>query len=347
MQLTGLAGRVPATGVGAVTIVVTVDGATAAGHLTAYPCGTRPTASMLNVTAGRTVSSSAVVPVDRLTGRVCMVLSTAAHLTVDVTGWVASSGGHHAVGPTRLLDTRPGTRAALDVPRRPLTSGVALRVPVTGISGVTPAEGVAAVLVHVTAVNATGPGHLTLWACGETPSTSTVNFSGPAAVANFAVVAVEQGSGEVCLRSTRSTHVVIDLTGWIATGQGYTPVDARRVVDTRPGSTAPAPARGRLEPNRTVEVRLTDLGGAVPGGKARAVTVNVTVIGGSAAGVVRLGACDGGGASVTVAFGAGQTVAGGAVVRVAAGDERWCVTSTAAAHVVIDLSGWFDGGSPG
>ncbi|MEN9646448.1 MAG: hypothetical protein RL238_3117, partial [Actinomycetota bacterium] len=347
MQITGLAGRVPASGVGAVAVVVTVDGATASGHLTAYPCGVRPTASMLNVTAGRTVSSAAMVPVDAVTGRVCVVVSTAAHVAVDVTGWTARSGGHHAVGPVRVIDTRPGTRAARDVPRRPLTPGAPLRVLVTGISGVTPSDGVAAVLVHVTTVNAAGPGHLTIWACGAVPRTSTLNFNGPTAVANFAVVAVAADTGEVCVQSTRATHVVVDLTGWVASGQGYTPTDARRVVDTRPTSTAPAPLRGRLEPNRTVQVRIADLDGVVPASQARAVAVNVTVVGGTRAGTVRLGACDAGGASTSVAFAAGQTVAGGAIVRIAAGDERWCISTTAAAHVVIDVSGWFDGGIPG
>ena len=346
VQATGLAARVPTSGVGAVAVVVTVDGATAAGHLTAYPCGTRSTASMLNVTPGRKVSSSALVPVDRVSGRVCLVMSTTAHVTVDVTGWTAVAGGLHPVGPARVVDTRPGARALRNVPRRVLTPGVTLRVPVTGLAGLTPRDRVSAVVVHVTTVNATGPGHLTVWACGPTPRTSSVNFTGAQAVANLVVAGVAPGTGEVCISTSRATHVLLDLTGWIEVDRGFTALAARRVVDTRPGAAAPAPVRGRIEPLRTVAVRLADLGGAVPMGRVRAIAVNVTVIGGAKAGVVRLGACDGGGASAAVAFAAGQTVAGGAVLRIPAGDERWCITTTAAAHVVIDVSGWFDGGAP-
>ena len=47
-------GGVPASGVGAVAVHVTVTGATGSGYVTAYPGGgTAPTASTLNVTAGR------------------------------------------------------------------------------------------------------------------------------------------------------------------------------------------------------------------------------------------------------------------------------------------------------
>lgn len=347
MQVTGLAGRVPARGVGAVAVVVTVDGATAAGHLTAYPCGARPTASMLNVTARRTVTSSALLPVDPVSGRVCLVVSTTAHVAVDVTGWTAVDGGHHPVGPARVIDTRPGARALRDVPRRTLTPGTTLRVPFTDLTGLTPRDGVAAVVVHVVAVNADGPGHVTVWACGPTPRTSTVNFAGPTAVANLAIVGVAPDTGEVCITTSRATHVVVDLTGWVEADHGFTPLPARRVVDTRPGATAPAPVHGRVEPSRSVPVRLVDLDGTVPVDRVRVIALNVTVVGGPASGVVRLGACDGGAASASVAFTAGQTVAGGAMVRIPAGDARWCITTSAAAHVVIDVSGWFDGGLPG
>lgn len=341
LQMTGLAGRVPASGVGAVAMTVTIDGATAAGHLTAYPCGVRPTASMANFSAGRTVTGAALVPVQAATGRVCVVATVAVHVAIDVTGWTAAQGGHHAVGPTRVIDTRPGTAAARDLPRRQLQPGATSRVTFTGLAGLTPGDGVAAVVLHVTTVNATGPGHLTVWACDAVPRTSTVNFVGPSPVANFAVVGVSPATGEVCFTSSRATHLVVDLTGWIETERGFTPVISRRVVDTRPGSTAPAPARGRIAPGTAVPVRLADLDGAVPNVSVGALTVNVTVVPGRTSGVVRLGACDGSAPAASVSFTAGQTVAGGAVLRIPAGDARWCITSTAGAHVVIDVSGWF------
>ena len=57
-------GGVPATGVGAVALNVTVTGAAVAGFLTVYPNAVgRPTASNLNFTAGQTIPNMVVVPV--------------------------------------------------------------------------------------------------------------------------------------------------------------------------------------------------------------------------------------------------------------------------------------------
>ena len=80
-------GGVPADGVGAVALNVTVDAPLAAGHLTVHPGDTPPpTASNLNFTAGRTVANAVIVPV-AADGTILLEASTPVHAIVDVLGW--------------------------------------------------------------------------------------------------------------------------------------------------------------------------------------------------------------------------------------------------------------------
>jgi hypothetical protein len=66
---------------------VTVTEATAAGFITVWPDGTRPTVSSLNATtAGQTVSNHVVTSVAS-DGGVRLYTQSGTHLVVDVTGW--------------------------------------------------------------------------------------------------------------------------------------------------------------------------------------------------------------------------------------------------------------------
>ncbi|QIM20456.1 hypothetical protein G7075_03695 [Phycicoccus sp. HDW14] len=119
-------GDVPATGVGAVTLHVTVADATGNGHVTVFPTGTPlPTASTLNVWAGDVVTNLTTVPLGadgtvslRYTG------SGTVRLVADVSGWttagaVVDPGMTVASAPARLLDTRTG----LGAPRGAVRAG--------------------------------------------------------------------------------------------------------------------------------------------------------------------------------------------------------------------------------
>lgn len=100
-------GGVPATGVAAVAVNVTVVSPTAAMFLTAWPAGSpRPTASNLNAPAGRTVANAVLVPVGA-DGRVSLFVNAgAADVVVDVLGWFPPGGAFTGVVPARLTDTR-------------------------------------------------------------------------------------------------------------------------------------------------------------------------------------------------------------------------------------------------
>src|SRR5829696_8576036 len=108
LEVTGRAG-VPASGVGAVVLNVTVTNTTAPSYLTVFPSGQAlPTASNLNFMAGQTVPNMVVSKVGD-DGHVALFnLSGSVDVVVDVLGWFPTGTDYTAVTPERLLDTRPG-----------------------------------------------------------------------------------------------------------------------------------------------------------------------------------------------------------------------------------------------
>src|SRR5579885_329213 len=154
LQLTGRGG-VPATGVSAVVLNVTVTGPTAASYLTVYPAGEAlPLAANLNFTAGQTVPTPVTAKVGA-NGQVSIYNSAGStHVIADVAGWYdvgadLSGAGYHPLTPSRILDTRTGNGA----PAAPVGPGATLNLQITGRGGV-PATGVSAVVLNVTV---TGP----------------------------------------------------------------------------------------------------------------------------------------------------------------------------------------------
>lgn len=89
VKVIDLAGAVPATGVGAVSLNVTAVGPSADGYVTVYPCGTRPDSSSVNYAAGQTVANAVITPVSA-TGTVCFFSQNLTDLVVDVNGWFTS-----------------------------------------------------------------------------------------------------------------------------------------------------------------------------------------------------------------------------------------------------------------
>ena len=85
VKVTGVGG-VPGSGVGAVSLNVTVVDPLAAGFVTVFPCGALPVASSLNFVAGQTVPNAVIAPVS-VGGEVCLFSSVDTFLLADVNGW--------------------------------------------------------------------------------------------------------------------------------------------------------------------------------------------------------------------------------------------------------------------
>ncbi|MEY4230883.1 MAG: hypothetical protein RLZZ362_1732 [Actinomycetota bacterium] len=87
VRVTGVAG-VPSSGVGSVSLNVTVVDPVGAGFVTVFPCGELPGVSSLNYVAGQTVPNAVIAPVSA-GGEVCFFSNVDTHLLADVNGWFA------------------------------------------------------------------------------------------------------------------------------------------------------------------------------------------------------------------------------------------------------------------
>ena len=332
LQVTGTAG-VPATGVSAVALNVTVTEPTALGYLTVYPTGaTRPVASNANFVAGQTVANAVVIKVGA-GGKVALFNSSGtSHLIADVAGWHAlareTGSAFTPVKPLRLLDTRT-TQA--------IGPGGTVTVRVDGPPGA-PAR--TAVALNLTATQPSTGGFLTVYPSGGTrPLASNLNVVAGQTRANFVAVKVANGAVDI-YNSNGTTQVVVDLLGyWSPDSESrMTPVTPTRVMDTRIGLGRTGAVMGQ----RTAFLQFP--AGLVPAGRAAAVVLNVTATEGTTGGY--LTAYPSSDRPPPVAsnlnFGAGETVPNLVVVPVGHNGAVQIYNANGNTHIVVDVVGWFD-----
>ncbi len=198
---------------GTVVLNVTVDGATARGFVTAFPCGAqRPNASNLNFSSGVAVANAVIAKIGD-GGAVCLFNSAPAHLVVDVNGSFSSSSRFAGAVPVRLADSRNGAATVDGISQGGgiHAAGSVRAVQVAGRGGV-PLSATSA-LLNITVTESTGRGFVTVFPCGGVrPTASTSNPQPGTDVAN-AVFARLTAHGEVCIYTSASTHVIVDLNG--------------------------------------------------------------------------------------------------------------------------------------
>jgi hypothetical protein len=205
-------GGIPASGVAALSLNVTVTDPSANGFVTVYPCGDRPLASNVNFLAGQTVPNAVIAPVSP-SGDLCFYSSVDAHLLADVNGWFATGSGLHTLTPNRVFDTRATEpQGAVSVDKHKYGGGQELVIHITGAAGVPP-SGVGAVSLNVTATQPVGNGYVTVYPCGMRPLASSINYSAGATVPN-AVIAPVSPTGDVCFYSLVDTELLADVNGW-------------------------------------------------------------------------------------------------------------------------------------
>ncbi|MEV7781397.1 right-handed parallel beta-helix repeat-containing protein [Kitasatospora sp. NPDC088351] len=336
LQVAGMAG-IPAEGLTAVTMNVTVTETQQAGFLTVYPHGDElPNASNLNWAAGSTIPNLVTVPVKD--GKVSFRNSSGGTVQViaDLAGYHSAKGSlFHAQGPTRLLDTRE----AVGVPQKqavPADGTVDLQV--AGVGGI-PASGVTAVTLNVTVTEPQQAGFLTVYPHGDTlPDTSNLNWVAGRTIANLVTVPVKDGKVSFHNASGGTTHVVADLAGYYS-DEGkvsYRQAGPVRVLDTREhtyyemGDRPAAPVLA----GETVDIPFD-----IP--NVAAVTLNVTVTEPQQAGFLTVYPHgDTLPDTSNVNFEAGETIANQVVVPVKDGRITIRNSSGAPAHIVVDLFGY-------
>ncbi len=279
LQVTGQGG-VPASGVSAVVLNVTVTETTSGGYLTVSPTGTvRPTASNLNWAAGATIPNAVTVKVGT-GGKVDLFQSGpgTAQVIVDVAGYysdgtVTDAGGFTSIAPARILDTRSvgGT----------LTSGESRDLQITGAGGV-PVTNVSAVVLNTTVTDTTSGGFLTVHPSGTTrPNASNLNWTTGKTIPNLVTVKVgDNGKVSLFQSGPGTAQVIVDVAGYYLGGTPTLPgmlvaLAPARVLDTR--------TSGKITSGTAVTLPILNKGG-IPATGVSAIVVNTTVTDTTAAG---------------------------------------------------------------
>ncbi|SCE71464.1 hypothetical protein GA0074695_0520 [Micromonospora viridifaciens] len=353
LQVGGRAG-VPATGVSAVVLNVTVTQPTADSFVTVYPSGeARPTASSVNFAKGWLGSNNVTV---KLSGNGKVKIynrNGSTHVVVDVVGFyagtdairsVAGNGGQlHPVKPTRLIDTR--------TTGSPLPAGTTRRFFVD--FGPELSNRNDALVLNITVVAPEKSGFLTAWS-GSTavPSASTVNYGAGKVVPNLAIVQstfrCDCGAGHdvptFALHSSQRAHVVVDLVGVLASaelvpnGLRFTPVSPTRIVDSRIG----LGTSGVLGPQVTRTVTAPP---ALVTDATRALAMNVTAVAPTQSTVLTVWPADAGLSKPTASNlnpAAGQTVSNAVFSGIGPADAFHVHNLAGSTHLVTDVVGRFD-----
>lgn len=331
------ANGVPATATSAV-INVTATNTTAASYLTVYPKGaSRPLASTLNWTAGKTVPN--LTEIELGVGGMLTVYNAFGNTDVvfDVNGYTSPTvsgcppdGLYSSLVPSRVLDTRATAHVA---------ANSSIDVQITGADGV-PASGVEAVTLNLTETNATAASYITAYPTGASrPLASNVNFVAGQTVPNRVIVKLGTGGKITLYNAYGNVDLIADVNGWftdssgstLATGSGdvFTGTSPNRILDTRGG--------GALQANSTAVLTVSGVGAT-----AHAVVLNVTVTNPTAASYLTVWP-DGGSRPLAsdLNFVGGLTVANLVIVQLGGGDKVDIYNAYGSVDVVVDLVGWY------
>ena len=204
-------------------------------------------------------------------------------LTQDAGPVTLNGSDYVPVAPQRLLDTRSGTGTG--GVKGPVAAHGVLRLQVAQATGL-PSGSVTAVVLNVTAVSPTSAGYLAAYPDGRSTTTSFLNFTRDAVIANQVTVPVSS-SGYIDLRNggTGTVNLVADLQGYYTqqAESGYVPAKPVRLLDTRRSS--PSRAAGTVPAKGTVTVQIAGAAG-LPATGVTAVVLNVTEADAGAGGFV-------------------------------------------------------------
>ena len=339
-------GTIPANAI-AVTGNVTVTGQTSPGYVSITPSKTvNPTSSTINFPLGDTRANNLTVSLDTAGDLAAVFKGSSgrrAHVLVDITGYFVAGGSEHTyepLTPARILDTRSGNglsgKFQANTPRT---------FDVAGRGGV-PNDAVA-ITGNLTVVGQSGAGYVSVTPTPDaTPSTSTINFPSGDTRANGLTVRLS-GSGSVSAvfkRSSGSTHLLLDVTGYYVEGDGglrFYSLEPGRLMDTRASSLTQLSGRFVSSNPRTLQT-----GGhvGVPA-DALAITGNLTVVGQSDDGYVSVTKTQTANPTVsTINFPEGDVRANGITVPLN-GDNDMAIVFKAGGgtttHLVMDITGYF------
>ena len=248
-----------------------------------------------------------------------------------------AGGGSPVVGPAvsmamtspvRVVDTRSGTGG------RRVAANTVTAFNVVGRGGISASANAA--LLEIFASSPSSSGYLVAFPCnGSAPVAASVSFGRGQLVGNL--VHVGLANGKVCVRSSSSTDVIIDVVA--ADGSsgaaGMMPVAPTRLYDSRA-------AGGRLAAGEVRAINTAGVGAVPP---SNGLSVTLTAVNAAKTGTLKIWPCDRNAPGLPVlVVTSGATASASALTRVA-GDGTVCVSSSTATDVVLDATSvWALGG---
>jgi hypothetical protein len=345
VQVAGFPGSGVPSNAAAAVLNVTVTDTTAPSYLTVYPKGaSRPTASNLNWTAGKTVPNLVEVALGPGGMMTLFNAQGSVDVVIDVEGYVSPpdqsatlDGLFHPVVPVRLLDTRPASQVGPY--STPVGPGGVISL---NVCPWPPVPSDASVVLNVTVTDTTAASYLTMWPHGAArPLASNLNWVAGQTVPNRVMVKPGAGCVVDIYNLAGSTDVVVDLDGWYngpngSDGTRFTGTVPYRILDTRP-PTQVGPYSQPIGTDSTILVAPP----GVPAG-ATAVVVNATVTDGTSASYLTMWPA--GSARPTASdlnWVAGQTVPNLTVVGLGQGGQIAAYNRAGSVDLVIDVVGYF------
>ncbi len=294
------------------------------GSLFVHRCDSTDLGSPVSTTSyQRFEGNTSLVALDA-NGDVCVSTSGAAHVVVDVVGYIPAQSTLDPVGlPGQTIATKAGQEQRLDL--RPFDSRLGEAPTAVGSVGGS-ARGVVALDLQSHATDSLGT--VQVYPCGQAPHRSDRMAIAPGRITSeFRLVNIgDQDS--VCIVSSVDATVSVDVQGVSPEAAGLRSVPPDRVLD---------PSAGTLESGQlqrfSIEVP-TDL--SPPAQALLAVRVVSPTTGGNVD-VRSCGRSDVPGRTFTYSAGSSRTVH---VVARPGQDGELCLRSTAAANVNVSVIGW-------
>ncbi len=255
VKVAGVAG-LPSSGIGAVTMMVTIADPSGSGQLQAR-ADDSDAATLLMIynsgVGGNTSNTGLLAVADDGTIEV-MTQTAQSKVIIDITGYYTSTkngvsaGGFVAMSPSRVLDSRGGIGAA----QGQIPAGSQRTIQATGSNGI-PA-GAAAVAVNIIVINREAKaGYVRPTPTGETRSTGVLNYNsteGQSTAMNAQVALNADGKFSIeTAEGGGKIDLVVDIQGYFLQsnpGGGFTPLQGR-LIDTRNSSSIASGASFTLQ----------------------------------------------------------------------------------------------------
>ncbi len=245
------------------------------------------------------------------------------------------------VAPARLADTRLNGETIDGLVQRidRLAAGQTLEVDIAGRGGVP--DGVPAAVINITSAQPLAAGFFTVFPCDQDrPTTSVLNYVPGQNLANE-IIAPLSDAGLVCVFASASSHLIVDVVGYVPTNSPYRATSPSRMLDTREGSETvdgDFSGDGFVAAGSQFELQITGRIG-IPQGAAAAV-VNITAINPNAGGFITVHPCVDpvpNASSLNHVVGINRA---NEIIAKLSSTGTICIDNSAGLDLAVDLVGW-------